>query len=42
LSESIAARVTGLLARLRSVYPAATPFEAKTMLAQSAANAPGR
>jgi len=37
-----APHITGLLARLRSVYPAATPFEAKTMLAQSATNAPGR
>jgi subtilisin len=37
-----APHITGLLARLRSVYPAVTPFEAKTLLAQSAANAPRR
>jgi subtilisin family serine protease len=35
-----APHITGLLARLRSVYPNATPFEAKTLLALSAANAP--
>ena len=35
-----APHITGLLARLRSVYPTATPFEAKTLLARSAANAP--
>ena len=35
-----APHITGILARLRSVYPAATPFEAKTLLARSAANAP--
>jgi subtilisin len=31
--------ITGLLARLRSAYPDATPFEAKSLLAQAAARA---
>lgn len=34
--------ITGLLARLRSAYPDATPFEAKTLLAQGATAAPVR
>ena len=34
-----APHITGLLTRLRSIYPSATPFEAKTLLARSAANA---
>jgi subtilisin len=34
-----APHITGLLARLRSSYPDATPFEAKSLLAQGAADA---
>ena len=34
--------ITGLLTRLRSAYPNATPFEAKTLLAQSAMNVLGQ
>ncbi len=34
-----APHITGLLARLRSAYPGATPFEAKTLLARAASNA---
>jgi subtilisin len=36
-----APHIAGLLVRLRSMYPDATPFEAKTLLAQGATVAAG-